>query len=494
MALSEEITISYGGYTVGGSTGRRIASRIRIEKGYESTVVEYSFLIQHDTAGGFAAACIAAEAAYRTPQRSLRIANDGKTVLSLSELENAFDAEPSLTKGDDPADTGRSRIYHARVTFGMPADTGEEEAQGLRDSQVEMNFSPSRRATVTISGTFTAYKGTTSRDQYDAKESAFVSAVLSSLGGSYEKISERSEHNTHNTIVEWAQVWRELIFNQGAEGTLDDAAIVEQHLTISRRRDNQAGFTPYAEGGYGGVDVDPMVILTATYEAAIDKTSTTDLPAKYAAIRPWILDEINRVASAGGGGGKWGLVFEEPSYDHDENRISARLIVHAVGETDVLENRIDITDEVEVGLRLIPVWTGNPLEKYAYSGPATFRRTVSQTLLRTGTHSVYVAAIAGYSTAVGYRSGPADLSPLSGSGLVLEVINRSTSVTPKKLGLSGDSIEVTEVRATTVFEGFKPFAGSEYTSGAGNIAPPPATEGSGGSGPATVPPNVPGKG
>lgn len=460
MAVTRELTIRYGGYSL------HPVGKIRMEKGYERSLLEFSFLVSSTTAAGFAAACQGAEMAFRKPQQNASVVVKGSQVFSIGPSNSGFDSDPVLTKGEDVADVeGRSRVYHARIEYGMPADTGVEEQVGLRSYSVELTYTPARRRTATIAGTFTAVGGVQARAQYDAKIAALNAAVTAALTGTWERINERSERNTYDTLLEFSDTFEELIFDQGAAGTRDDPEIVKQQLKISRARDNSAGFTPFGPGGYGGTAVDPLVIVTANYDAWIDHTATTALAAKYAAIRPWLLDQITTIAGAS----KWALVEEEPQYDLDNNRISARLVVHTIGVTDVFENEVTVTDDLDPGYRIVGIWTGNPLEKYVYDGIAEFTRTVSQTMKKTiadpGPSIVAGETGAAYDVALGHRDAAKSLSPLSGGSLTMLTVKRTGSVTVKKKGLDGNAFDFVEVQATTVFNGFIPYAGSDYNAG-----------------------------
>jgi len=487
MAVVRELSASYGGHAT------TPCGKIRIEKGYERSVVEWDFIVSGDSHAAFAAACVAAESAFRKPRQTLTISQGGATLFTLGTSNSGFDADPSLSKGDDVLDSGRARVYHARVEFGMPADTGAEDEEGLRSSSVEVSYSPARRRTLTISGVFTAKGANQSRAQYDAKIDAFTGAVRTALGGVWEKIDQRDEHNTADTLLEFTQVFRERISDEGEEGTLNDTAIVEQHLKITRRKENAEGWSSYAEGGYGGSDVDPISIFSVAYEAWIDKDETTDLEGKYAAIRPWLLDRIDDVASSEKGAGTWALVEEEPTFDYDDNRISSRLVAHAVGKTDVLENIVTVTDNLQVGRRLVAIWTGRPLEKYAYDGPAVFRRTVRQVLKRQGYKAVGEGNANAYAVALGYRNVAPSLSPLQGSTLQFDTIDRTGSVTHKKKGLDSKTYDYTEIEATTTFEGFIPYGGAGYGdsfSRGGRTETTPTARGESTSGGEVTPPTV----
>ena len=96
-AVTRELSITYGGFTVGGATDYLIKDKIRIEKGYASANVSFNVIVS-DASGApeFATLCSAIEAAFRKPWQACTIALDGSTLESFSHTDNTNRADSQV--------------------------------------------------------------------------------------------------------------------------------------------------------------------------------------------------------------------------------------------------------------------------------------------------------------------------------------------------------------------------------------------------------------
>ena len=78
------------------------------------------------------------------------------------------------------------------------------------------------------------------------------------------------------------------------------------------------------------------------------------------------------------GGGTIVVMSEDPRYDYDNNRITATMLV-ATAPGEVISYTFTISDDVQMGEVLVPVWNGKQLARYRYVGPGRYIRTVSET-------------------------------------------------------------------------------------------------------------------
>lgn len=431
--VTRELSITYGSATVGGTTDRYLDGYVHVTRGYETASVEFSFIVTQASEALFAAECIAIEAAFRKPYQALTVTQGSVTLLSLSHSSSTgFDAEPEIVKADDLADTGRSRRYTVRISFGCPADGSGMD--GRRESRVDVAYSPSRRRTVTMTGTWTAISTDTAREKYEAKVSTWATAVLAALTGTFDLAEESFEFSTNDKTCTFRRVYEEIIRSQGG-ASVDDTAIVRQSLVISRRE--------IAPGDYDLLPTKRVIVLDVRYSASIDKTVTTDLPGKWSSIKSWVVEQVRSVLS----GGALAVIAEAPEYDGDENRISATMTCEGVGSGDILESTLTVEDADDEGKVFDPVWSGDPFACYVFQGPRVLLRTIHWTLVCYGTLNMAHARDYALMAAGKFNEAPMAV----GGGMSRWVgVSRSTGIAPRRRGIEPDSYDTTEITATVV--------------------------------------------
>lgn len=431
--VPRELQIIYGGFTVGGNTDRRLDGYQQITREYERSSIEFEFTVEGSSAAEFADACRLAEASFRKPYRDLVVTQSSQTLLSLKQSTNTgFDAEPEIRKvGDEATDCGRLRRYRVSISFGMPADASG--MNGRRESTVEVSWGETRVQTVTVSGTWTAIGSTDARAQYRAQIAAFGTSVLAGLSiTNYEIVSETEEEDTNDNLLVFTRVFRELIFSQGG-ADLDDSAIVNQSFII-RRQEVAPGDTP---------TTGRLIELEGRYSASIDKTVTTDLVAKWAAIKSWVISNVRTILA---GSGQMGIVEITPEYDFDANRIDVTIRAEGSGGSVLIESRITVEDDYDLGLKFDPVWSGNPFRQYKYQGPAELIRRINWTYVQSGKVDLRQAEIDGKDKAGGFYQTPYT-APNTSAGKWIET-NRRTGATHLQRGIGSDTLDVTEVTTT----------------------------------------------
>ncbi len=176
-------------------------------------------------------------------------------------------------------------------------------------------------------------------------------------------------------------------------------------------------------------------------------------------IRDFILD---RVRGSGILGGAIAVVAERPSFEFDENRITA-VVTCLGGPGVVLERRLTLEENEIGGLTAVPVWDGGKRSRYVFESPVEHRRTIVETSrLRIDLNrNIPLTRMLG-DEALGGR-----------------VIERHSQTTPLVLGTKdgGGTLEVVEVTARVVILVFDRTDGSRLTgtetrAGAGSQAVP----------------------
>jgi len=429
-AVPRELLISYGGFEVGGTTDRQIHDRVKIDRSQENTVLEFNFIIQKATEVDFGTEVNAVEAAFRKVRESCTVSQGAAILFSGNHSSySAFDSNPHILKQEDMADTGRSRLYTVRIEFGMPADN--TNTNGRRSSSVNVAYSPSRRRTVTISGVYTGLSGQDARAQYEASIDTYAAAVLTALTGTFELVEEpTAEDNIGISLLSFTRVYEEVIYPQGS--VLDDPAIVRQSLLYTRH-----AMAP-GDSQIGGSSTRRLILMTAQYDAWVDKDITTNLKSKWTSIKSHILTHAKDFLD----GGTIILTDEVPTFDGPQNRISARLEMLVTTGSAILESEITVEDTRISGLVSVPVWdsSGNPYSRYLYQGPAQLQRFVSE-------RRRYVKSAA---PAAPFAKGAlVDFYPLpKGDGFEAPswfVVRDSERRSPKTIGLSGSGAQTLDV-------------------------------------------------
>lgn len=403
MPVTSPYSLTYGGFSVGAATARRIMGKPKwhlIEDSFGVASIEFTFVTKAASDAAFATEVAAVEAAFRKPRQDLTLTQNGSTLVSWKQSDNTgFDSNPSITKRGAAADTGLSREYTVRIEFGRPADN--ISTTGRRWSQISTDFDASRRRTVTISGTWTAIPTpvTAAEANYYANIYTYAGTVLTAIdsSASFEPVQENVNRGETDKTVEFSLTYREIIHDQSLSLT-NDLAIVDPVMTIESRRiapgDSLTGdvavggastverssgsvntVTQGAPGGNvgGGVQVVARPIMTTiNYRCSIDKVVTKDLKAKYnSTIRPLIIRRANYMLA-----GAVILVEERMIPEPYSNSISAVLTFLSY-TTNIFEQKIHVEDFTNYGKVLIPVTTSDPFDYYELQGPVERIRTYS---------------------------------------------------------------------------------------------------------------------
>lgn len=373
-AVARELSISYGGFAVGGTeTNRLLTGRHRLTRTYEQSSLTFEAVVTGATEADFMSECALFEAAFRTPWQALVVTLGAVNLLSVSHTGNTgFNAIPSATKTGTGFDTGRSRLYEVTISFTEPANlTGQN---GRRSSTVDQNYDASRKRTVTISGAYTALGGNSARAQYDSASPAYFTAVLGGLGGTFEKVSESAQADDANKELSFSVVYEEVIFNQSA-GVLDHPAIVQPRISVSFSR-SSPGDSPSSFG-----PVKRLATVTASFESSVDISVTSDLKGLYEnTVKPYLATLARNVA----GSASVALVDENFNINHAFNQISASLTFLAASSLLNLEYEMSAEVTDDFGRRKVPVWNGKKYAKWVVQNPGTRKRIVSERILTFG--------------------------------------------------------------------------------------------------------------
>ncbi len=444
--MAREISIVYDGQTYGGTSARPIHKFIHVHQSFTEATVEFTFEIAKSTQTAWESELQTVEENLRTPYGDLSIVNDtsGNRIWDYrtSVNDSGFDIMPKIISKED-IPSMLARRYTVQFTIGLPADTGNELVTGLREHSVEVAYDKSRIRTVTVTGTFTAVSGTTARAQYEAQISTLESSVFTALSitaANRELLEEPSADHSYNTkTIQFRRVWRELVFSQGGSSN-NDSDLVGQVLKISRRRD-APGDTK---------DASRLATLDVNYTTSVDKDQSTDLRSKYDTIRSWIFTQVSNTL----GGGALAVVEEDPEFDYDGNAFSVRMVIKGTTGKQVFERTVEILENKQSGWVLAPVWADDPMAKYDYPGPATHRRTVTDTqYVQRNQHENPVIKHDGGASIF---SGAQITVVKTPSGVSVKHISTQPKYTPMTIGRDSQKIDVTRIVKVDVYEFYTP--------------------------------------
>lgn len=480
------MSITYGDLKVGGNSAIQLDgfTNHAVQDGTAESHVEFQAVVTGVTIAEFSARCRSIEEALRKPRQTLVVEQEGHVMICADHdsAVGGFNTEPEIRKIGDVGDTGRSRRYTIRVRYETPADT--VTTRGLRESIVDVSYSESRIRTITISGTFTAVEETTSaRARYEAAIDAHTAAALTALGvTTSELIGEpQTEQDYDDKTIRFQRVYEELVFGQGQDAPNDDASIVKQVLTVSRREFSeersplsQSTNSPTTGGAVGpggqqaasatGGNVQALAVFDLHYEASIDATITTDLLAKYNSLRSWLVGQFSSAFSQGA----FALTQDRPQF----NRIGNRLVVDMTAEgavrgVDYVRRTVNTARKTDTPKVFRGVWNGDPLAAYIYEGFELTLRTVTVVTRFLATKDATQAEEANDAAARSVGGG-------GGGGGIWHVIQTDTNSTPVRIGIegSGHVLNMTDVTSVVVSRKANAVGGGGGMGGGGEVSRP----------------------
>ena len=348
----------------------RLTGKHSFTHGYERAELSFEVLVQDDTAAVFRTAEAALLAAYQKPDQALLVVLSSATRHTYDPAvasNTGFNARANarIVPGSDS--TANSARYSCTVVVELPATLAGRA--GRRSSSVDVATSAAGRRTLTVSGVYTAMANATARAQFEAQVATYCGEITTALTGTWEIVgTPKAEADDQNKTIRFTRQMREVRYNQ-AVATLDHAAIVDPKLLLRRSRTAAGSSAARAFG-----NVEPLREVTADWTASIRFSETTDLDALIeSTVRPFVLAEAERV-----GGGSAILVREQPSFDPNENMLSLSMTFLVDSGAAFIAATVEVSDAIDTGVILKPVWDGNPYSRDRYQGTASHVRTLTR--------------------------------------------------------------------------------------------------------------------
>jgi hypothetical protein len=532
-AVDRELKITYGGFVVGGTSApgseRLIDTYIRLTKSFTNARVEFDFVISATTEALFQDAIEECEDAFRKPFQDLTVEQGAETLIDLKPSTNTgLNTMPDIKKIDnDPRNTGRSRAFTVVVEAQLPADNAP--TVGIQESSTNVAYSPARKRQVTITGIATAIVADDARAKYESIIDSFCSAILSPFGSVFELGEEPlTDSGYQDKLISFTRVYDEVIYPEA--GATNDPAIVRQSFNITR--------TKVFPGDFPGAFAKRLVNVSAVFDCWIDKDVTQALESKWASVKNWIVGQIKSVMP-----GPLAITSISPNFNFTENKISGTVNGQVYTGSGIISASFTTTLDYQMGVVMVPAWSGKALSKYVYQGPMVVTETTNYTRRVYGGGSLGAAAGGGAAGAVQGQNGPIgnfqggggfagvaggqNGANMPGSGgyvgatftnapapgnapasvgdsegieglpdlgsLSWRIMSQTQSETPLEIGESGNSFKVTDATTVIVRQAYIPIESpaSVTTGGSGGGLPPQITGANATPGPGANAPNGP---
>lgn len=292
--------------------------------------------------------------AMRTPDQKLEILLAGGSRKVYDPATNSgFLTRGSCRRLGSAADTDKSAEFECSVTAQLPANLPAGR-DGRREIKVRVEQNASERVTASFSGTFTAITGLAARQNYLAEIVPFVDTELAALGGTWNPTVNRSyEYDAENKIVSFVEQYEQILHAESQGGT-DLSSVVLQQLRVRRSKFGDRRSTRFGEAR-------PWELVLIEYAAAIRKSVTTDLQGLWdGTLRSHVLAQVDALI----------VMREEVNLDKAENRISATIVARA-SRTGLIESRVTVERNDNLGKALVPSWDGNPYSRWRYQDIAS---------------------------------------------------------------------------------------------------------------------------
>lgn len=381
--VTNPLSITYGTREVGGATVYQIHGPFAFDKSYASLRVSFVVVVVGTSYEDLADKCDALEASFRS-----RLTAGDTLVVDLDGSATTYTVGTTLLRcaasiaktGRADTDVGYSRGYAVKIEAELPADATLDG--GLRDLEVHVALSPSRQATVTMRGAYTA---TTAGDAYERYAAAFDARAESYLsyvkaGATWELVNEsyaldRETDDGDPTphVLTFTRQYLELLVAQSADSL--DADVI---------RDHRVTFTDLASyPGDGAEQLTRLHRVVAVYDCAVDIDESTDLRDVFEnTVRPHVLSlfETNFTPRV------FAVEEQRVGYDESGKRLSVSLVIVylADGGEQIVEVSQSVTTRETRTIDYTPVHGSNELAAYADVGWATKERIWSRTAVVIG--------------------------------------------------------------------------------------------------------------
>lgn len=386
MAVTNPFSITYGTRQVGGSTSYLLHGPYIIDKNHDRIRLVFDVVVAGTSHSNLQSLANDLETDFRkrlTHGQTLVIDLNG-SAWTYTHGTNIFNLVSSIAKTGNPeSDRGFSRSYTVTIEGDLPADVDA----GLRDLEVNTQYTQSRQRVVTMRGTYTGISGTDAQAQYVADFDAEATLYLDAIGPSpvvWELVDEsfsmdRQRDGSNDPfphLCNFSRQYVELLVDQSS-GTRDETNV----------RDHRVVFTDLSQHpGDSVANIYRLRRVEGSYDCAVDIEQITDLHSVY---DNQVRDHVVSLFQTNFNPKVYAVEGERVSYDESSKRLSVSItfIYQKAGGDAIVEVSQSLTYREARTIDYTPVHEADELAAEADVGWATVERVWQRTVVVIGTES-----------------------------------------------------------------------------------------------------------
>lgn len=368
MELTNPLTIQYGDRSLGGASDVYLLhDPYVVEKSHESIRVSATVVVKGSSWSSLQSACDDLETDLSKRDQDFSIDFNG-TEQSYEFGDTVLNTMATISKSGDPElDRGVSRAYIIEIVGTLPAT----DTDGLRSISVQVDYSPARQKTVTMSGVYTSFEGTAAMEQYDAEIDAKATEKLAEVdsNATFELVTEQTQGDRNDHELTFTRQYVQLLADQ-AQSALDDPAIRDHRVYFKLDKIYTAE---------GSDQLTRLQRATANYSCHVDVGETTDLQATF---RDKVLPHIKALFEQGYAPSIFAVETVSEEYRETEKFISATVsfVFLPSGSERVVSIQQSVAIEETRTVAMTHVHSGGEFDAYVDPGWAVRDRVWTRTV------------------------------------------------------------------------------------------------------------------
>lgn len=236
MAIPGPFSIQYGDRVVGSGTNYILHGPYVLDKSFSRLRVTFDVVITAQSIDLMQNRAEALERDFSLRDQDLTInlsqdfSDDARWTYVFGK--DILNTTASILKAGNPdVDRGFARAYTCTVEGDLPS----LDQDGLREEEINVDFTPGRQAVVTMRGVYTPIDDTQGaveqyQDEYDERAATNLQAIKQ--GATFELVDENYQRDRTDQSCMFTRQYVELLANQSA-AALDDARIRDHRITFT---------------------------------------------------------------------------------------------------------------------------------------------------------------------------------------------------------------------------------------------------------------------
>jgi hypothetical protein len=372
-AVTRELSITYAGVTIGGSSATHLLTgKYRLVQDYTSSTLEFRVLVVGSSAATLKTNCDTLETAFRTPLAAATVILDGSTLTSFSHSSSTgFNAVPSITKVAGDGDNARSREYDCSLVVGRPADLTGYNGRRWQDTKIVVSTEANNHTTIEISGVYTAIGATGATAQYAASIGAYCAAIQLSVSptSTWDKTHEVTTVDDTDKVLAFSRTYEAVSSAGSGGGSTEPPDLEKWSVTITRTYIGPGDAFDSSEVA------ERLIAYNISITGLASSTSLSTIMHDWRTTRTWAIAKMRALYSPG----TLALTDESMTPDLKSGSIKGNLsFIGTAGSGKLLEWNITYSAAPDSGYSIVPVWD-TPYSVHVFQGPRTSTRSVVQT-------------------------------------------------------------------------------------------------------------------